>query len=73
MIDRTAQADQGLMPISNAVHALPQTHKTALRCTRLHRFRAAAVFYPFFYPKRQHSGVEELFLLVRGINWGCRP
>ena len=39
MIDRATKADQGLMPISKAVHALPQTHKTALRCTRLHRFQ----------------------------------
>jgi hypothetical protein len=58
MIDRATKAGQGLMPISKAVRAPLQTHKTALRCTRLHRFRAAAVFCPLFYPKRQHSGAE---------------
>jgi hypothetical protein len=72
MIDWTTKAGQGLMPISKAVHTLPQAHKTAPRCTRLHKFRAAAVFYPFFYPKRQRSGVEELFLLVTVISWSGR-
>ena len=38
-------------------------HRTAVRCTSLHRFPAAAIFYPNFYPKRQHSGAE------MGISW----
>ena len=35
-------------------------HRTALRCTRLHRFPAAA----FFYPERLRSGAEMSYLLV---------
>ena len=30
-------------------------HRTAVRCTGLHRFPAAAIFYPDFYPKRPRS------------------
>jgi hypothetical protein len=30
-------------------------HRTALRCTSFHRFGAAAVFYPIFYPRRLPS------------------
>ena len=37
-----------------------RVHGTGLRCTSFHRFQAATVFYPFFYPKRQRSGVEML-------------
>ena len=33
-----------------------RVHRTALRCTRIHGFRAAAIFYPNFYPKRQRGG-----------------
>jgi hypothetical protein len=39
MIDRATKAGQGLMRIGKAVHTL-LAHRTALRCTRLHRFRA---------------------------------
>jgi hypothetical protein len=31
-------------------------HGTGPRCTSLHRFRAAAIFYPNFYPNRQQCG-----------------
>jgi hypothetical protein len=48
-------------------------HRTGLRCTIFHRFRAAAVFYPVFYPKRRRSGVEMVYLLVKGTNWSSRP
>lgn len=48
-------------------------HRTGLRCTSLHRLQAATVFYPLFYPKRQRSGVEMLYLLVTAANWGSRP
>jgi hypothetical protein len=46
---------------------------TALRCTNFHRFQAAAVFYPNFYPKRQHSGIEMPYLLVTAANWKDQP
>ena len=39
--------------------------RTALRCARLHRFPAAAFFYPVFYPKRLRSRAEMSYLLVR--------
>ncbi len=46
---------------------------TALRCTNFHRFQAAAVFYPNFYPKRQRSGIEMPYLLVTAANWKDQP
>ena len=48
-------------------------HITALGSTSLHRFQAAAVFYPIFYPKRHRSGVEMLYLLVTTTNWSGHP
>jgi hypothetical protein len=45
---------------------------TQLRCTGLHGFQAAAIFYPDFYPKRQCSRVEMLYLLVTVANWSSR-
>ena len=50
-----------------------QAHRTGLRCTSIHRFRAAAIFYPNFYPNRRRSGVERLYLLVTAANWNGRP
>ena len=47
-----------------------RVHRTGLRCTRIHRFQTAAIFYPVFYPKRQSSGVELLYLLVTATS--CR-
>ena len=44
-------------------------HTTALHCTSLHGFQAAAIFYPNFYPKRQRSGVEMPYLLVTAASW----
>jgi len=49
-----------------------RVHRTGLRCTSFHRFQAAAVFYPVFYPRRQCSGVEMLYLLVTAANWNSR-
>ena len=48
-------------------------HRTAVRCTSLHRFPAAAIFYPNFYPKQQRSGAEIAYLLVTGTDWSRRP
>src|SRR6266852_1041378 len=48
-------------------------HRTAVRCTSLHRLPAAAIFYPNFYPKRQRSGAEMAYLLVTGTDWSRRP
>jgi hypothetical protein len=42
--------------------------RPALLYTRIHGFRAAAIFYPIFYPKRQRSGAEMLYLLVKAAN-----
>jgi hypothetical protein len=47
--------------------------RTGLDCTSLHRFRATAIFYPNFYPKRQPGGAGELFLLVAAANREGRP
>jgi hypothetical protein len=47
-------------------------HRTGPGCTRIHRFQAAAVFYPILYPTRQDSGVEELSLLVTVTSWSGR-
>jgi hypothetical protein len=47
--------------------------RTALRCTSVHRFQAAAVFYPDFYPNGQCSGIETPYLLVTAANWDGRP
>jgi hypothetical protein len=33
-------------------------HRTGPRRTSVHRFQAAAVFYPNFYPRRRHGGAE---------------
>ncbi len=49
-----------------------RVHRTALRCTRFHRFQTAAIFYPNFYPKRQRSGIETPYLLVTAANWDGR-
>ena len=43
------------------------SHRTELRCTSLHRFQAAAIFYPNFYPSRCHSKVGTLNTLVKAI------
>ena len=52
-----------------------RVHRPALRCTRIHGFRAAAIYYPNFYPKRQRGGIEMSFLLATAANrsgWpGC--
>jgi hypothetical protein len=37
------------------------------------RFQAAAVFYANFYPNRQHSGDEMLYILVTAVNWRGLP
>ena len=50
-----------------------RVHRTALRCTRVHGFRAAAIFYPNFYPKRQHSGIEMSYLLITAANRSGQP
>jgi hypothetical protein len=34
---------------------------------------AVAIFYPNFYPNRQGSGVETLYVLVTAANWSGRP
>ena len=47
--------------------------RTALRCTSLHRFREAAIFYPNFYPDRQRSGVEMVYPLVTAASLGGWP
>jgi hypothetical protein len=43
-------------------------HGMGLRCTRIHTFRAAAIFYPNFYPNRQRGGIEMSYLLVKAAN-----
>jgi hypothetical protein len=49
-----------------------EVHRPALRCTRIHGFRVAAVFHPNFYPKRRRGGIEMSFLLVTAANRsGC--
>src|SRR5215472_13291011 len=48
-------------------------HRTGLCCTSFHRFQAAAIFYPNFYPNRQRSEVEISYLLVTGDNWRGLP
>jgi hypothetical protein len=50
-----------------------QGHRAGLHSTSLHRLEAAAIFYPNFYPKRQCSGVEMVYLLVTASNWSGRP
>ncbi len=46
---------------------------TALRCANFHRFQAAAIFYPNFYPKRRRSRFERLYLLVMAAKCSSRP
>jgi hypothetical protein len=50
-----------------------EVHRTGLHCTSLHRLQEVAVFYPVFYPKKQHSEVEMLYLLVKAANGSRRP
>ena len=47
--------------------------RTAPHSTSLHRFQAAGIFYPNFYPKGQRSGIETPYLLVTAANWDGRP
>ena len=44
-----------------------QEHGTARRCTRIHRFQAAVISYPDFYPNRRRSGAGMLYLLATAI------
>ena len=48
-------------------------HRTAPSCTAMHRFRAAAIFYPNFDPNRPHSGIEMPYLLVTAVSWSGNP
>jgi hypothetical protein len=50
-----------------------RVHRPALHCIRIHGFRAAAIFYPNFYPKRQCGGIEMSFLLATAANRSGRP
>jgi hypothetical protein len=43
-------------------------HTTGLRCTSFHRLRAAAIFYPDFYPKMDLGGIELTYSLVTAAN-----
>ena len=49
-----------------------RVQRTTLRCTRLHGFRAAAIIYPNFYPKRHRGGIEMSYLMVIAANWSGR-
>ena len=48
-------------PDSPGSYAPPQTYRTPLDCTSRYRFRAARVFYPTFYPKRQPAKSRSYF------------
>jgi hypothetical protein len=50
-----------------------RVHRTAPRCTRIHGFRAAAIFYPNFYPKRRRSGIEMSYPLITAANRSGQP
>ncbi len=65
-------ADRRIIAAVNTARGI-RGHRTGLRCTSFHRFRAAAVFYPVFYPKKRRSGVEMVYHLVKGTNWSSRP
>ena len=41
--------------------------------TRIHTLRAAAIFYPNFYPKRRHGGAGILHFLVTAADRGGEP
>ena len=62
-----------IQPMRSANKCSHQGCKTAVRCTRLHRLRAAAIFYPNFYPNSERSGVEVLYILVAALNWAGGP
>jgi hypothetical protein len=48
-------------------------HRTTLRCTRIHRFQTAAIFYQNFYPNRQLIGADMLYVLVTAASWHGLP
>ena len=50
-----------------------RVHRTAPRCTRIHGSRAAAIFYPNFYPKRRRSRIERLYLLIMAAKCSSQP
>jgi hypothetical protein len=49
VLPRRGQCERGDLP----VQVTDRHHGTRLRCTSIHRFRAAAIFYPNFYPNRR--------------------
>jgi hypothetical protein len=55
------------------VRAHVRMQRTGLRCTNIHRFRVAAIFYPNFYPNRHRREVKRPYLPVTATNWRDRP
>lgn len=48
-------------------------HGTGPRCTGLHRFQAASIFYPNLYPNRPRGRTDWLYLLVTAANRSDPP
>ena len=62
-----------LLHVKHVSHLRHQMHRTTLRCTRIHRFQTAAIFYQNFYPNRQLIGADMLYVLVTAASWHGLP
>jgi anti-sigma factor RsiW len=51
----------------------PRDRSRSLRCTRIHTFQAAAIFYPNFYPNGRRSEAGMLYILVTATNRSGLP
>jgi hypothetical protein len=72
-ITRISRASQHRLDATSHRVCDIKVHRTGPRCTNVHRFQAAADFYPFFYPRRRSGEVRFLYFLVTVPIGSARP